>query len=118
MTRVQRYFLAIAILLLAWFFHVNTCDWHYKAAITYYSSVGLGGATLQSRFPIWIRFEQNPATGGGVSTGLTTEPWVGLGTALVWGVFVPLTMVTADIWWMLGWRRYRSLVKSAFGRGR
>lgn len=79
MTRLQRNFLAIAILFFAWFFHVNTCDWHFKAAISFGYS-GPVGANQWSRYPIWTRFDTDPTTGNTVTTGLTTEMGLDLGT--------------------------------------
>jgi len=110
MTRLQRIFLALAILFFAWFLHVNTCDWHYRQPLSF-GSYGPSGASEWVRFAIWIRTDKDTATGGIVTTGLTTGEYVNLGTALTWGIFIPLGLVIADIWWLLGWRRHSRLAR-------
>ncbi len=110
MTRFQRIFLALAIPLFAWFLHVNTCDWHYKEAVSFVNSWAPGG-TEWVRFAIWIRTDKDPATGGVVTTGLTTGEYITLGTALTWGIFIPLGLIIADIWWLLGWRTRSRLAR-------
>lgn len=104
MTRLQRIFLALAILFFAWFLHVNTCDWHWKAPVAF-SNYGLDGSREWVRYAIWIHTGKDTVTSGMVTTGLTTGEYVHLGTALPWGIFIPLGLVIADALWMLGWRR-------------
>jgi hypothetical protein len=108
-TRTQRIFLALAIPFFAWLLHVKTCDWHYRASVSFYSNTPGAGPAQQTRWWIWGRLDKDPATGGMVTTGVTTNQWVHLDTALVWGLFIPLGLVAADIWWLLGWRRSHRL---------
>ena len=110
MTRLQRIFLAIAMLFFAWFLHVNTCDWHYLEPVSFVNTWAPGG-TEWMRYAIWIRTDVDVATQGTVTTGLTTGEYVDLGTAMTWGIFIPLGLVIVDIWWLLGWRRHSRLAR-------
>jgi hypothetical protein len=83
--------------------HLSLCDWHYKARLSFFSSTG--DSHILMRSTIWARTERDPTSIAIVTTGLTTGLWIDRGTAVVWGVFVPLTMIAGDICWLLGWRR-------------
>lgn len=105
MTRAQRIFIALGVPLLALALHLSLCDWHYKTAelsFRYNTSID---SHIPMRYAIWTHTERDPTSRAVITTGLTTDPWTDRGTAVAWGVFVPLTMIAGDICWLLGWRR-------------
>ena len=101
MLKSQRRLVFISLLAAAWMLNVLLCDWHYKYIIPrsgQYRIVTYAHREDQSRRAV-------------PSTGLFTQPGVAGGTATVLGVVLPLGLLAADAYLLLGWRHAARLRK-------
>ena len=103
MTKAQKAVVFILVLMIAWLLHVTTCEWEFK---------GQHPSTVNVLFGYQ---HQRRSDGGWEFTGLRAQPISGgslqsdsriyrLLVILV-GVAMPIGLVGADLYLLLGWRR-------------
>jgi hypothetical protein len=96
MLKSQRILVFIGLLVLAWLLHVLLCDWVIKEPYKAGSRI--------------IAWNHGPIPiGGGVAnpehyTGLCAFNKEGRGAAVVFGIVLPLALLGADVYLLLGWR--------------
>ena len=104
MGKAQRTLVFVSLLLLAWLLHVLLCDWGYrvhKPSQDYARIVAYQHGTTTDTYG------RTQYICTGLFTGAKVEP----GTAIIWGVVIPLGLLCADAYLLLGWRQQSRLAR-------
>ena len=100
MLKSQRRLVFISLLVAAWMLNVLLCDWHYR----YWP-------TRSGFHRIACYRHKEDASGRRTNTGLAARYGIDGGIAAVLGVVLPLGLLAADAYLLLGWRHAARLRK-------
>lgn|SRR5262245_24947891 len=106
MIKSQRILVGISLPLLAWVLHVGMCDWAWRQPITRTTSAQPDQAPLLA---VRGRDPQQQQRVVLLYTGILTQPGIEVLPAMIWGIALPLALIAADMYLILGWRHQSRL---------